>query len=113
MTYFLAYLFDLTLLNVNLTEPEQRLADKMTTYWSNFAKYGNPSPFITEGLPLWLPYAEKKVCLYIDQNSFVRRSFRSDIFIMYSIARSAKCTHMMYSKTSSDDNDLRPQDVFF
>jgi hypothetical protein len=46
---------------VTLTEPEQQLADKMATYWTNFAKFGNPSPFITEGLPLWLPYSEKKV----------------------------------------------------
>ena len=57
----IGYLMDLTLLNVSLTEPERQLSDKMTTYWSNFAKYGNPSPFITDDLPLWLPYSEKKV----------------------------------------------------
>jgi len=50
---------------VTLTEPEQQLADKMATYWTNFAKFGNPSPFITEGLPLWLPYSEKKVLFSI------------------------------------------------
>jgi hypothetical protein len=52
---------ELTLFNLSLTEPERQLADKMATYWSNFAKYGNPSPFITDDLPLWLPYSDKKV----------------------------------------------------
>lgn len=56
----LGYLFDLTLFNVTFTEPERQLSEKMTNYWTNFAKYGNPSPFITDGLPLWLPYSEKK-----------------------------------------------------
>jgi carboxylesterase type B len=55
---------DLTLFNLTLTEAERQLADKMSSYWSNFAKYGNPSPFITDDLPLWLPYSDKKVLIF-------------------------------------------------
>lgn len=56
----LGYLMELTLFNTSLSAVEQQLADKMTSYWTNFAKYGNPSPFVSEDLPLWLPYADKR-----------------------------------------------------
>ena len=43
------------------TEEEKRLSEKMTSYWTNFAKYGNPSPFMYDDLPQWKPYSDKKV----------------------------------------------------
>ena len=43
------------------TDEELALADKMLTYWTNFAKYGHPSPFMDDTLPTWKPYSESKV----------------------------------------------------
>ena len=33
----------------------------MIEYWTNFAKYGNPSPFLDTDIPHWKPYGQEKV----------------------------------------------------
>ena len=34
---------------------DKKMINLMVTYWSNFAKYGNPTPFKGEGIANWTP----------------------------------------------------------
>merc|ERR1711881_427966 len=36
-------------------EDDKKMIDLMVTYWSNFAKYGNPTPFKNAGIANWTP----------------------------------------------------------
>jgi len=50
----LQYLFDVRAsFSVPLSTAQQELADTMRDYWTNFAKFGEPSFF---GTPFWLPF---------------------------------------------------------
>jgi len=40
---------------VEFTEDDTKMIDLMVTYWSNFAKYGNPTPFKDAGIANWTP----------------------------------------------------------
>ncbi|XP_050360135.1 cholinesterase 2-like [Nymphalis io] len=52
----IGYLFDLSYDKATPSEDDQRIIDQMTTLWTNFVKYGNPTPETTELLPLkWIP----------------------------------------------------------
>jgi len=47
---------------ITLSEEDKKMADVMTKYWTQFAKYGNPSPDGMEahGLPKWNKFGEEK-----------------------------------------------------
>jgi len=47
------------------TDEEQTVSAIMIEYWTNFAKYGNPSPFTDTDLPQWKPYSNEKNYLEI------------------------------------------------
>merc|ERR1711994_399738 len=40
---------------VEFTQDDTKMIDLMVTYWSNFAKYGNPTPFKDAGIADWTP----------------------------------------------------------
>lgn len=55
------------------TEEDQRLADRMSQSWANFAHTGNPN---AKGLPRWRPYSAKKGnILMFDYKPSVRYNF--------------------------------------
>ncbi|CAG9577494.1 unnamed protein product [Danaus chrysippus] len=63
----LAYLFDISYEDTPTAE-DQRMIDQMTTLWTNFAKYGDPTPVTNDLLPVaWLP-ATKEINNYLDLN---------------------------------------------
>jgi len=41
-------------------EEDNKVSDIMIEYWTNFAKYGNPSPFLDTDIPHWKPYGQEK-----------------------------------------------------
>ncbi|CAD0193825.1 unnamed protein product [Chrysodeixis includens] len=53
----LGYLFDISnTFNPEITEADQLMIDRMTLLWTNFARYGDPTPESNELLPVkWLP----------------------------------------------------------
>ncbi|XP_063622118.1 esterase FE4-like [Cydia splendana] len=52
----LLYVFDAVLWPFKINEDDNLMIRRMTTMWTNFAKYGDPTPTITKELPLrWLP----------------------------------------------------------
>jgi len=42
------------------TEDDLRMRDILVKYWTNFAKYGHPSPLMSDNLTQWLPYSAQK-----------------------------------------------------
>ncbi|XP_026747797.1 venom carboxylesterase-6-like [Trichoplusia ni] len=78
----LGYLFDVPLIaNVPRTEADQRIIDAMTKMWTDFAKYGNPTPESTELIPEWKPVDKKqRPYLNIDNSiSLESRAFNKRI----------------------------------
>ena len=56
----------------NPTADDQKLADIMSTVWSNFAHTGNPN---AEGIPAWKPYnAENGEMMIFDYNCYLRHN---------------------------------------
>ncbi|KAI5630865.1 carboxylesterase family domain-containing protein [Phthorimaea operculella] len=52
----IGYLFDVSLWKEEPTAEDQLVLDRMTTMWTNFVKYGDPTPDKTELLPIkWEP----------------------------------------------------------
>jgi len=43
------------------TDDDRRMREIMVTYWTNFARYGNPSPFKKTGIPAWTPVKQGKM----------------------------------------------------
>ncbi|CAF4913083.1 unnamed protein product [Pieris macdunnoughi] len=54
----LGYLFDVSFFDV-MSEDDQLVIDRMTTMWTNFVKYGNPTPEVTDLLPVSWPAVTK------------------------------------------------------
>lgn len=51
------------------TPSDQVISDAMSTYWTNFAKYGNPNG---EGVPEWPAFSEANPkVMYFNQTPYV------------------------------------------
>ncbi|KPJ14974.1 Bile salt-activated lipase [Papilio machaon] len=65
----ISYLFDVSIMKEPPTEEDQLVIDRITTMWTNFVKYGNPTPEATDLLPVqWTPVT-KEVLTYLDIDS--------------------------------------------
>uniref|UniRef100_A0A2A4JU91 Carboxylic ester hydrolase n=1 Tax=Heliothis virescens TaxID=7102 RepID=A0A2A4JU91_HELVI len=64
----LGYLFDYEQFQGEVTPEDQIVIDRMTTIWTNFAKFGDPTPETSELLPVkWEPVSKTKQP-YLDIN---------------------------------------------
>lgn len=43
------------------SEEDEKMSAIMVKYWTNFAKYGHPSPFLSQNLTTWKKYSSDKV----------------------------------------------------
>ncbi|XP_072946636.1 bile salt-activated lipase-like [Epargyreus clarus] len=58
----LGYLFDMDLFRNTPSPEDQLIIDRMTTLWTNFAKFGNPTPSTSTVLPVqWLPVTKDRL----------------------------------------------------
>ena len=46
---------------VNSGKDDLQMRNIMVKYWTNFAKYGNPSPVMSDEMTQWLTYSSEKV----------------------------------------------------
>jgi len=60
LLYLFDFGFDLTL------DKDIQMREIMVKYWTNFAKYGNPSPVLSDDLAQWLTYSSEKRCLKLN-----------------------------------------------
>ncbi|KOB64385.1 Uncharacterized protein OBRU01_24312 [Operophtera brumata] len=65
----LSYQFDVSYMTEEPTPQDQIVIDRVTTLWTNFAKYGNPTPATSELLPVtWTPVSQDAL-FYLDIDS--------------------------------------------
>ncbi|KAI5645599.1 carboxylesterase family domain-containing protein [Phthorimaea operculella] len=65
----IGYLFDVGVFQDEPSEEDQVVIDRMTTMWTNFAKYRNPTPETTPLLPVtWQPIVNGSAYHYLDIN---------------------------------------------
>nr|AGG20205.1 carboxylesterase ae17 [Bombyx mori] len=58
----LGYLFNMEYITGEITPEDKTMIDRMTTMWTNFAKYSNPTPETSELLPIkWEPVTKQKL----------------------------------------------------
>ncbi|XP_028033411.1 esterase FE4-like [Bombyx mandarina] len=72
----IGYLFDVSYMNNNVTENDRLVIDRMTTLWANFVKYGNPTPDISDILPVKWESVTNKSLAYYDINKNVTSEVR-------------------------------------
>ncbi|XP_073951803.1 esterase FE4-like [Choristoneura fumiferana] len=66
----LLYIFDAMFWPFKIDDEDKLMIERMTGMWTNFAKYGDPTPEKTESLPIkWYPSSKGKIkFLHIDKN---------------------------------------------
>nr|QEP99748.1 acetylcholinesterase-like protein [Glyphodes pyloalis] len=67
----LGYLFDVVTFDETPTPEDQLIIDRITTLWTNFAKYSNPTPETSDLLPVQWPAATRDTLYYFDIDSEV------------------------------------------
>jgi len=55
----------------------------MIEYWTNFAKYGNPSPFLDTDIPHWKPYGQEKRYMEIKLAPEMRGEIHPDRMLLW------------------------------
>ncbi|XP_013141526.1 PREDICTED: acetylcholinesterase-like [Papilio polytes] len=79
----LGYLFDMpVVLEDEITLEDQIIIDRMTTLWTNFAKFGDPTPIVSDLLPVkWIPVTDRRMFYYnIDTKvTLERRMFHKEV----------------------------------
>jgi len=71
----LIYLFDLFELT---TEEEFQVRETLVKYWTNFAKYGHPSPLMRDNLTQWLAYSSQKNYMVLDVSASLEKEVEND-----------------------------------
>ncbi|XP_047989407.1 juvenile hormone esterase-like [Leguminivora glycinivorella] len=72
----LAYLFDVSFMKTLLRDEDMLIVDRMTELWTNFAKYGNPTPKPSKLVPLQWPRVSQGKLPYLEINTELRLGSR-------------------------------------
>ncbi|XP_047989469.1 acetylcholinesterase-like [Leguminivora glycinivorella] len=68
----LGYLFDISYMKERLREEDMLIVDRMTELWTNFVKYGNPTPKPSKLVPLQWPRVTHNKLSYLEINTTLR-----------------------------------------
>ncbi|XP_061706653.1 juvenile hormone esterase-like isoform X1 [Cydia pomonella] len=72
----LGYLFDVSYMKDRLRDEDMLIVDRMTELWTNFAKYGNPTPKPSKLIPLQWPRVSRHKLPYLEINTELRLGSR-------------------------------------
>ncbi|XP_061706847.1 cholinesterase 2-like [Cydia pomonella] len=72
----LGYLFDISYMKDRLRDEDMLIIDRMTELWTNFAKYGNPTPKPSKLIPLQWPRVSRDKLPYLEINTELRLGSR-------------------------------------
>ncbi|XP_047989875.1 juvenile hormone esterase-like [Leguminivora glycinivorella] len=72
----LGYLFDISYMKERLRDEDMFIVDVMTELWTNFAKYGNPTPKPSKLVPLQWPRVSHDKLPYLEINTELRLGSR-------------------------------------
>ncbi|CAG9791742.1 unnamed protein product [Diatraea saccharalis] len=73
----IGYLFDTMYYDEPPSSTDQIIIDRMTMMWSNFAKYGDPTPNVSELLPVrWTPITRNSLHHYLEINTELQLGVR-------------------------------------
>jgi carboxylesterase type B len=70
----LLILFDMLPLN----EDDLAVRETMIKYWTNFAKYGHPSPLLKDNLTQWLAYSSEKNYMILDAEATMDKNVEEE-----------------------------------
>ncbi|XP_063636034.1 juvenile hormone esterase-like [Cydia splendana] len=68
----LGYLFDISYMKERLRDEDMLIVDRMTELWTNFVKYGNPTPKHSKLIPLHWPRVTQDKLPYLEINTELR-----------------------------------------
>ncbi|CAB3258060.1 unnamed protein product [Arctia plantaginis] len=74
----LGYLFDPDLFGDAITARDQSVIDTITTFWTNFAKFGDPTPSELSPVTLWPVLDERSNYIDIGTTPLVEAGYRKD-----------------------------------
>ncbi|XP_063380350.1 esterase B1-like [Cydia fagiglandana] len=72
----LGYLFDISYMKERLRDEDMLIVDRMTELWTNFVKYGNPTPKPSKLIPLQWPRVTQDKLPYLEINTELRLGSR-------------------------------------
>ncbi|XP_061706655.1 acetylcholinesterase-like [Cydia pomonella] len=72
----LGYLFDISYMKERLRDEDMLIVDRMTEIWTNFVKYGNPTPKTSKLIPLIWPRVSRDKLPYLEINTELRLGSR-------------------------------------
>ncbi|XP_059051074.1 esterase E4-like [Achroia grisella] len=73
----IGYLFDVSFFKDNPSLEDRTVIDRITTLWANFAKYGDPTPEITDLLPVKWPIITKDMRPYLNIDKDIKVEHRN------------------------------------
>ncbi|XP_061706644.1 acetylcholinesterase-like [Cydia pomonella] len=65
----LGYLYDISYMKERLRDEDMLIVDRMTELWTNFVKYGNPTPKLSKLIPLHWPRVTQDQLPYLEINT--------------------------------------------
>ncbi|XP_061729230.1 cholinesterase 1-like, partial [Cydia pomonella] len=72
----LGYLYDISYMKERLRDEDMLIVDRMTELWTNFAKYGNPTPKTSKLIPVQWPRVSRDKLPYLEINTELRLGSR-------------------------------------
>jgi carboxylesterase type B len=68
---------------VEMREKDREMKNLMIKYWTNFAKFGHPTPASSDNTTQWLPYGEQKNYMVIDSEPKMSTNLENERMVFW------------------------------